>query len=71
MWPMRRLGLKTRDPARLESRGDVRVMEHTAENDRLAVSIHANGSFDLTHKPSGRTYRSLGIFEDKGDAGDL
>jgi len=40
------------------------------ENGTLRVEIMADGSFVLDHKPSGKTYRDLGIYENTGDIGN-
>ena len=40
------------------------------ENRFISVDIHANGTFDLTEKITGRTYKGLGEYEDVGDVGD-
>ena len=42
---------------------------NTLENEFLKVSIHANGSFDISHKITGNVFRGLHYFEDGGDAG--
>ncbi len=41
-----------------------------AENEYLAVSLHPNGSFDLTDKASGITHTHLGLLSSQGDIGD-
>lgn len=40
------------------------------ENSFLSICIHQNGTFDVTDKSTGRTYRGLGVYEDAGDVGD-
>lgn len=40
------------------------------ENDTLRVEVMANGSFTLEHKPSGKIYRDLGVYENTGDIGN-
>ncbi|WP_042198839.1 alpha-mannosidase [Paenibacillus camerounensis] len=40
------------------------------ENETLRVEIKADGSFTLVHKPSGRIYRDLGVYENTGDIGN-
>lgn len=40
------------------------------ENEHLSARFHANGSFDLVLKESGRTFRGLHVFEDVGDSGN-
>jgi len=40
------------------------------ENEILRVHLHPDGTFDLTHKPSGRTYAGLNILESTEDIGD-
>ncbi|WP_438495235.1 alpha-mannosidase [Paenibacillus sp. IHBB 3054] len=44
--------------------------EQVLENANLRVEIMADGSFALTHKPSGKVYRDLGIYENTGDIGN-
>jgi len=34
------------------------------------VTLHPDGTFDLTHRRSGRAYRGLGVLEDGEDVGD-
>ncbi len=40
------------------------------ENRFLCVDIHADGTFDLTEKTTGRVYSGLGVYEDTGDVGN-
>ncbi|MEK3837196.1 MULTISPECIES: alpha-mannosidase [unclassified Paenibacillus] len=40
------------------------------ENDTLRVEVMADGSFTLEHKPSGKIYRDLGVYENTGDIGN-
>ncbi|AIQ31239.1 alpha-mannosidase [Paenibacillus sp. FSL P4-0081] len=40
------------------------------ENESLRVEIMADGSFTLEHKPSGKVYRDLGVYENTGDIGN-
>jgi mannosylglycerate hydrolase len=42
-----------------------------AENEHLAVTLHGDGTFDLRHKATGRTYRNMNWFLDSGEAGNL
>jgi len=42
----------------------------TMENDNMRVEIQPDGSYHLTDKKSGRTYKNVGWFEDGGDAGN-
>ena len=44
--------------------------DNVLENDHLRAVINANGTVDLTHKASGRTFPGLNVLIDKGDAGD-
>ncbi|MBK9291845.1 MAG: hypothetical protein IPM52_09500 [Bacteroidetes bacterium] len=39
------------------------------ENETLKVQFAADGSFQLTHKPSGKVYANIGWLEDEGEAG--
>lgn len=52
------------------SAGSLLRGEHGLENDTLRVEIAADGSFTLEHKPSGRVYRDLGVYENTGDIGN-
>lgn len=40
------------------------------ENEYLRVEVNSNGTFDLTDKETGRTYKNLHCFEDTGEVGD-
>lgn len=40
------------------------------ENETLRVEIMADGSFTLEHKPTGKVYRDLGVYENTGDIGN-
>lgn len=40
------------------------------ENEAIKVVIHDNGSFTLSDKASGMTYRDLGVYENTGDIGN-
>jgi hypothetical protein len=40
------------------------------ENSLVRVTLHADGTFDLMHKPSGRTYGALNLLTDTEDVGD-
>ncbi|WP_318616420.1 alpha-mannosidase [Sporosarcina sp. YIM B06819] len=40
------------------------------ENEHVHLLFHADGTYDLTHKESGETFRQLGIYEDTGDVGN-
>lgn len=42
----------------------------TLDNEYISVVVEANGSFTLTDKETGHTYRDLGIFENTGDIGN-
>ena len=44
---------------------------NTLENEFLRVSFNTNGSFNLTDKRTGETYRNNNLFEDSADKGDL
>ncbi|HEX2513113.1 MAG TPA: glycoside hydrolase family 38 C-terminal domain-containing protein, partial [Chloroflexota bacterium] len=56
-----------RDPAGPAS---VQVTAASLENEHLRVVVGSNGTLDLTHKASGRTYSGLLLFESGGDVGD-
>ena len=40
------------------------------ENDLVSVTLHPDGTFDLTHQPTGRTFSGLNLLTDTEDAGD-
>ncbi|MCY9695334.1 alpha-mannosidase [Paenibacillus alginolyticus] len=44
--------------------------DRVLENESLKVVIADNGSFTLTDKKNGRTYRDLGVYENTGDIGN-
>ncbi|MFZ5967485.1 MAG: alpha-mannosidase [Bacillota bacterium] len=48
----------------------VTAADHVIENGKIRVEILDDGSFNLIHKDTGKSYEGLGIFEDSGDAGD-
>jgi len=48
----------------------VTVTGTTLENAHLRVAVHADGTFDLTDKESGRIHRGLNRLEDTEDVGD-
>ena len=50
--------------------GDVSVDGNVIENDRLAVTLNVDGSFDLLDKTSGRKHAGLNVLEDREDIGD-
>ena len=51
-------------------RGSLLRNERTMENEFLQVEIEDDGTLTITDKATGAVYRSLGYFEDSGDAGD-
>jgi len=59
---------ETRDGAR--SAGSVRVSGSTIENEFARVMLHANGTFDVHHTPSSRTFEGLNLLESSEDVGD-
>lgn len=71
------LGWKTVDPDGDAAAGSVWVKQGAAGtawragNGRVEIRIDDDGSFDLVHAETGKTYEGLGVFEDSGDAGDL
>ncbi len=50
-------------------RGLIATPDGKLENEYLKVLIHDNGTFDLTHKQSGRVYSGLHYFADAGEVG--
>ncbi len=49
----------------------VKYSERAMENAYLAVKFNDNGTVDVTHKKSGRTYVGQNLFEDTQDRGNL
>ncbi len=50
--------------------GGVTVTNESLENEHYLVQCHANGSFDVTVKATGRRLDGLNLFEDTEDVGD-
>jgi mannosylglycerate hydrolase len=50
--------------------GSVVVGNSTLENEFLRVTLHGNGTFDVTHKATGRAFPSLNLLTDTEDVGD-
>lgn len=50
--------------------GSMLVDDHTIENERLRVSVLANGTLRLHDKASGHSYENLLTFEERADIGD-
>jgi mannosylglycerate hydrolase len=49
----------------------VNEKKNTVENKFLKVKINADGTADVTHKKTGKTYRKCGKLVDGGDMGDV
>lgn len=56
-------------PGVRRAKGSLVVSPTCVENDLLRLSVNANGTFDLHHRASGRTWSGLGYLLDDGDAG--
>ncbi|MBD3289194.1 hypothetical protein GF337_10350, partial [candidate division KSB1 bacterium] len=50
--------------------GSMMPENHVLENEHLRVEFNPNGTFDLTHKSTGKTFPSCHFFEDDAEAGD-
>jgi mannosylglycerate hydrolase len=50
--------------------GTVTVAGDSIGNEHCAVTLHPDGTFDVTHKASGRVFRGLNALEDTEDVGD-
>ena len=50
--------------------GAVRCSLNVLENETLRIEVKPDGSCDLTHKPTGRTFQRLCTLADFGEAGD-
>jgi len=46
------------------------VKGNVVENQFMQVKFHADGTFDLYHKPSRREYKRINVLEDSADVGD-
>jgi len=55
-------------PAHIES--DLKVLGNSIENEFYAVTVKANGTFDVLDKAGGDVYRGCNLFVDNADAGD-
>ena len=70
------VGSAAGDGRRLTAAFPSRVTSHVSpltsslENEHLHVTLHPDGTFDLTHKSSGRTFPSLNLLTDTEDVGD-
>ena len=49
---------------------DLKIHGRTCENQYLKLKINANGSLDVTHKPTGAVLKGLNHFEESGEIGD-
>ncbi len=49
---------------------DGRRLTADLENSHVLVRLHANGTFDVTHKITGRVFESLNLLTDTEDVGD-
>lgn len=66
-------GLKTYAWVRRESEvsgSSLLSGERVMENEAIRIEIADNGSFTLTDKKNGRSYRDLGVYENTGDIGN-
>jgi len=50
--------------------GTLLAAPNVIENEHVRVEMNANGTFDLTAKGLGRTYKGLNYFEERGEHGD-
>jgi len=50
--------------------GSMLTANNVMENEFLQVKFNPNGTFDLTHKSTGRTFRNCHFFEEDAEAGD-
>ncbi|CAM4129105.1 alpha-mannosidase [Lederbergia lenta] len=44
--------------------------DRVIENNHLKISVHSNGSYDIEHKGSGKTYYHVGGYENTSDIGN-
>ncbi|MCX7765364.1 MAG: glycosyl hydrolase-related protein [Candidatus Sumerlaeia bacterium] len=56
-------------PEPLGERGLIATPDGRLENEHLRVKINSNGTFDITHKFSGKNFTGLHYFTDSGEAG--
>jgi len=52
------------------ARRTMRTGPQTMENEHLAVTVQPNGALALTHKATGRSWKDLGYFRDRSEAGN-
>ncbi len=57
-------------PGELVNYGTMLAANHVMENEFLRVEFNPNGTFDLTHKNTGRKFTNSHFFEDDAEAGD-
>ncbi|RRJ67893.1 alpha-mannosidase [Paenibacillus oralis] len=58
------------NPVRPPADSPLVTLENGMANEFLAVQFREDGSYDLTDRRTGRTFRGLGVFEDCGDIGN-
>lgn len=46
------------------------LKDNRLENKNVLIEVHANGSYTLTDKQTGKVYEKLGIYENSGDIGN-
>ncbi|QJC50562.1 alpha-mannosidase [Paenibacillus albicereus] len=59
-----------RSDARPEAAPDIAADARTLDNGVLRVEVAEDGTFALTDRRTGRTFRDLGLYEDSGDIGN-
>ncbi len=52
------------------SNRNFKFTNNSAENDFIKFNLNTNGSFNVEFKKSGKTYKNLGLIEDRADTGD-
>jgi mannosylglycerate hydrolase len=57
-------------PMRREVPGNILVNNHVLQNKYLRMQVNPNGTLDITHLATGKTYAGLHYFEDAGDVGN-
>lgn len=57
-------------PVRTAMANNILASDNVLENQHLRIEFQPNGSLNMLHKASGKTYEDLHYFEDSGDVGN-
>jgi len=61
---------KNKEPTRYPTKPCIAINDHTLENEKLRVTVQANGTIKLKDKINGQIYERLLTLEDRADIGD-